>query len=222
MVIKCPHCGVELEAESEHLGMTANCANCQQKFVVTAPENPNLISCPDCGDKVSRLAVSCPHCGRPLLNTGKMQSPLSPPTAASVEDKQTKMVWVDVTNKTKHPWYNPKLSWTSGCLVVVIIFILIIFAIGHSESNSPDEKGTFEAWHMSQQFIKERLKSPTSAEFPAEATEVKEINKNHFWVKGYVDAKNSFGVPLRHNFTASLEYCGKSQWRCIDLNITEN
>ncbi len=27
---------------------------------------PNLMPCPDCYQPVSRLAVSCPHCGRPL------------------------------------------------------------------------------------------------------------------------------------------------------------
>jgi len=29
-------------------------------------DNPKLTHCPDCGKHVSRLAASCPHCGRPL------------------------------------------------------------------------------------------------------------------------------------------------------------
>jgi hypothetical protein len=28
--------------------------------------NPNLVPCADCGRLVSRQAVSCPQCGRPL------------------------------------------------------------------------------------------------------------------------------------------------------------
>lgn len=34
----------------------------------TSPEesNPKLTHCPDCGQHVSRLATTCPHCGRPL------------------------------------------------------------------------------------------------------------------------------------------------------------
>lgn len=28
--------------------------------------NANLISCPDCKNEVSRLAASCPKCGRPI------------------------------------------------------------------------------------------------------------------------------------------------------------
>ena len=32
----------------------------------STPSNPNLTPCPDCGRLVSRRAVSCPQCGRPL------------------------------------------------------------------------------------------------------------------------------------------------------------
>jgi hypothetical protein len=34
-----------------------------------AEDNPKLIHCPDCGGHVSRLANSCPHCGRPLQSS---------------------------------------------------------------------------------------------------------------------------------------------------------
>lgn len=40
----------------------------------STPSNPNLTPCPDCGRFVSRLAISCPQCGRPLK---------APPTAGS-------------------------------------------------------------------------------------------------------------------------------------------
>lgn len=32
----------------------------------STPSNPNLTPCPDCGRFVSRQAISCPQCGRPL------------------------------------------------------------------------------------------------------------------------------------------------------------
>ncbi len=27
--------------------------------------DPNLVTCPDCGGTISKVAPSCPHCGRP-------------------------------------------------------------------------------------------------------------------------------------------------------------
>jgi hypothetical protein len=33
----------------------------------TGRPSRNLVLCPDCGNKVSRLAKSCPHCGRPFV-----------------------------------------------------------------------------------------------------------------------------------------------------------
>lgn len=35
--------------------------------------NPNLVSCPDCGRRVSRLAASCPGCGQPLATPPERQ-----------------------------------------------------------------------------------------------------------------------------------------------------
>lgn len=34
-------------------------------------DGPNLFPCPDCGRQVSRLAKSCPHCGRPFSSEGQ-------------------------------------------------------------------------------------------------------------------------------------------------------
>jgi len=31
-----------------------------------SPPNPNLSPCPDCGWLISRQAISCPQCGRPI------------------------------------------------------------------------------------------------------------------------------------------------------------
>jgi hypothetical protein len=36
------------------------------KLAHQRPIGPNLFPCPDCKRWVSRLAIQCPHCGRPL------------------------------------------------------------------------------------------------------------------------------------------------------------
>jgi len=45
----------------EHKGIDLRAAICHQKKSGT---NPNLIKCPDCGRHISRVAASCPNCGR--------------------------------------------------------------------------------------------------------------------------------------------------------------
>jgi len=41
--------------------------------VPLATPNPNLISCPDCNQTVSKLAKVCPHCGRPQNTVEKLE-----------------------------------------------------------------------------------------------------------------------------------------------------
>jgi hypothetical protein len=40
----------------------------------TSTEGPSLVPCPDCRREVSRLAINCPGCGRPLLENRRALS----------------------------------------------------------------------------------------------------------------------------------------------------
>jgi len=52
----------------------------------TAPSpTTNLIKCPDCQKEVSKLAQSCPGCGRPLLESPKA-APEGPKRVITTED----------------------------------------------------------------------------------------------------------------------------------------
>ncbi len=90
--LQCPNCGKTLRAGDGLAGRTASCPNCKMRIDIpipaaqpiaggavcpqpgtnaeghVAPANPKLTSCPDCDGVVSRLAHSCPHCGRPLTS----------------------------------------------------------------------------------------------------------------------------------------------------------
>jgi hypothetical protein len=39
----------------------------QEKISTSVQSNTKLVSCPDCGDTVSKRATECPHCGAPFL-----------------------------------------------------------------------------------------------------------------------------------------------------------
>ena len=65
----CPGCGKSSEVDPKLIGSMMKCPGCGKDFEIT---NPNLISCPDCLQPVSRHAPTCPHCGAPLgAATGK-------------------------------------------------------------------------------------------------------------------------------------------------------
>jgi Zn finger protein HypA/HybF involved in hydrogenase expression len=84
----CNHCSGHLEFDAAHAGETIQCPHCKLDtvlFVSPGAEKPSspptaappmpvpsLVSCPDCGGMVSRIANRCPHCGRPTQR--KIQS----------------------------------------------------------------------------------------------------------------------------------------------------
>ncbi len=84
------------------------------------------------------------------------------------------------------------------CLIMITVFALCICATscGSSDSSS-DNPDKIEAYVMSQEFVKERLKAPATADFPwYDESFVKELGDNKFEVNAYVDAENSFGAKF--------------------------
>jgi hypothetical protein len=96
---------------------------------------------------------------------------------------------------------------------------------GSSSSTTP---GKIDAWVMAQQFVEDKLKSPSTADFgsafgdyqdPDEV--VTDLGGGKFRVRGWVDAQNAFGATIRNHFMCELEYVGNDRWRCTSLQFTE-
>ena len=49
-----------------------------------------------------------------------------------------------------------------------------------------------------------KLKSPASAQFPAELISIVGDDERGYQVKGFVDSQNSYGAMLRNDFTANV------------------
>ena len=71
-----------------------------------------------------------------------------------------------------------------------------------SSSRSPSgTSNTHGAWAYMQQFVIERLKAPSSADFPFGGhRSVSPLGDGRYLVKSYVDSQNSFGAQIRTNF----------------------
>lgn len=79
-----------------------------------------------------------------------------------------------------------------------------------------------DAYFMSQEFLKKRLKAPATAKFPdySEAY-VHYLGDSIYTVVAYVDAQNTFGALLRNNYHCSLKYEGDN-WSAITVELSEN
>jgi hypothetical protein len=172
-----------------------------------------LKKCPECGGKVSSAATACPACGHPL---GK-----------SFLEKQE-----------------------AGCLRVIAFFTVVGIALWllvptHHDSNALPGSGStgapeaqsspkpehdkIGAWVMAKQFVVQRLKAPSTADFGSVFGDYQDpeacatyLGDAKYRCVGWVDAQNSFGAKLRNPFTVEVEYTGSGNWRCISCDLASN
>lgn len=74
---------------------------------------------------------------------------------------------------------------------------------------------------MSQQYVKDQLKAPSTAKFPwYEDAFVFDLGGGKFQVNAYVDAENSFGAKLRSHYTCKLQKIEDGDyWILEEINI---
>jgi len=90
-----------------------------------------------------------------------------------------------------------------------------------AEARWNSNEGKVDAFSMSQKFIKERLKSPGSAEFPSITdSDVVITHKGggRFTVKAYVDSQNAFGALLRTRYTCEIRDNGDRTWALLSMD----
>lgn len=91
------------------------------------------------------------------------------------------------------------------------------------EAQIKDCGNTTLAFVMSQNFVKQRLKSPATAKFPYvndRGVDVVPDGKCGFLVSAYVDSQNGFGAVVRSHYQASLSYDRATElWRVGDLTV---
>lgn len=93
-------------------------------------------------------------------------------------------------------------------------------------SSTPPCEDKVEAYIISQQFVTERLKAPSSATFGSitdSSTVIwpTQVNgKCAFDISANVDAQNSFGAQLRQRYHATVAPDGQGSWDLIRLDIT--
>jgi len=115
-------------------------------------------------------------------------------------------------------------------LLMLILVSLILFLQCNTDPNYTDNqikagKGDIDAYVMANAFVKERLKSPASADFPyyhERGISIKFLGDNTYSVSGYVDSQNSFGALIRTDYYCKVKYNGNDNWSLLDIKFYDD
>ena len=141
-----------------------------------------LKKCKECKKEISSKANNCPNCGAPVNQISKA---------------------------------------ISGCFIKLFVIIILIIAIFYwvstipldsvpnsysspsTNSNWKTQDNSYSAYLMMQEFVKKRLKSPSTAKFPnfyLNTDHIKKISNQTYQITSYVDSQNTFGAMIRTKF----------------------
>lgn len=162
-----------------------------------------LSPCPSCSRRLARNATVCPKCGSPLSDGWAVE--------AQAKEKKTK---------------KKVALWT-----VVFMGLFCMPALWEHFTSTPETRraamcsnaGRIDAFVKSQRFVKQKLRAPSTANFPlitAEGVVSRWINDCEFDVIAFVDAENGFGAKVRSKYEASLSYAPDAdRWLLKQIQI---
>ena len=104
-------------------------------------------------------------------------------------------------------------------LFTILIFIFIAFASGDSDSSSSSED--LLAYIYAEDFVKQRLKSPSTAKFAGtfeKRDHITQVGDREYRISSYVDSQNGFGATIRSKWSCTIYFEGNNA-KCKDLII---
>lgn len=89
----------------------------------------------------------------------------------------------------------------------LIIIIITILNLSSCNSEMSPESQKMLAYNYAEDFVKERLKSPSTATFPnifEKSMDVSTLDYVSFNIRSWVDSQNGFGAIVRNNFSCVI------------------
>lgn len=158
----------------------------------------SLVRCRECGDGVSSEAGTCPNCG--ISDPGGSRTGLR-----------------DLAAK--------------GFLVLAALLGFLAMSgdglpIGGSEDTAGSEDkeasatGKVGAFTACQEFVRNRLKAPATADFPCCYSDLTErLSGDRYRVDAHVDSENALGAKIRTDFVCTVQLESGYQWTLVDLQV---
>jgi hypothetical protein len=114
-----------------------------------------------------------------------------------------------------------KRNGAIGALVVVAIGIALVIGMvtGDSTDESSGEDLSFGAMDVCEQFVSERLKAPSTADFEYVDPDDVARSGSRFTIVSAVDAENGFGAMIRTDYICEVRHVSGDRWRLVDLSM---
>lgn len=116
--------------------------------------------------------------------------------------------------------------------IIICLIIFFLYKCGGSSSPEPaaeypkdSKEWLSRAEIISRNFVKERLKAPSTAEFPSSGYISKYSQKEDcYYVVSHVDAQNAFGAMLRQRWAVKVKYTGgdwaeQRNWQLLSFGM---
>ncbi len=107
---------------------------------------------------------------------------------------------------------------------MIIFYIAYIGSVENdSSSNSSSSTNKFVAYSYAEDFVKQNLKSPSTADFPGVSEKDQHITNlggGKYRIESWVDSQNSFGATIRAKFSCIIIFEG-NKVRCEQLKFNE-
>ncbi len=171
------------------------------------------LRCSKCGSENLAATPFCPNCGTAAsaIQAPPVSPPPPPPPGATADIR---------------PWYKKKRWIIGGGLVILMIIGAAAgdssSSGGGSSSSSSDQK--YAAFEMCKDFVKDRLKAPSTATFRNFFQDDGEVSVSGYGdgpytVMSTVDSQNGFGAKIRSSFSCTVTNTSGDNWRLNSISI---
>ena len=104
-------------------------------------------------------------------------------------------------------------------MVCVVAATLLAACDSAEEREAKKCKNSTLAYVYSQDFVRDRLRAPSTADFPLSGFSAIHVSGCRHKIRAYVDAQNVFGGTIRTPYTAVVRYDGDGTWVLESLDL---